>query len=135
MDVTNTSTLQALDADAFLRLFVTQIRHQDPTNPMDPSQLTSQLAQLTTVQKMTELSETFQCALRTEQMGLATGLIGQSVGFWNNGTIEAGIVQAVTKHDDTVGVVVNNLFVPLEEVVEIYGTPEPAQEPGGEATS
>lgn len=122
MDVTATSMLKSLNPDAFLKLFVTQLQHQDPTNPMDPSQLTSQLAQLTSVQKMAELSENFQSALRMEQMGLANSLIGRQIGYRENDQTRTGTVEAVVEEKGVVGVVVNGTLVPLEEVVEIYGT-------------
>ena len=35
--------------NTFLKLLVTQLKNQDPTNPMDSSQMTSQLAQISTV--------------------------------------------------------------------------------------
>ena len=36
-------------ADRFLKLLVTQIQNQDPLNPMDNAQVTSQMAQINTV--------------------------------------------------------------------------------------
>ena len=45
MATTSTSsTTLSLDPSAFLNLFVTQLKYQDPTAPMDPSQMTTVLA-------------------------------------------------------------------------------------------
>ena len=41
---------------AFLQLLVTQMQNQDPLNPMDNSQITSQLAQISTVDGITSLN-------------------------------------------------------------------------------
>ncbi|QDL56110.1 flagellar hook assembly protein FlgD [Rhodoferax aquaticus] len=50
------------DADAsqdrFLKLLVAQLNNQDPMNPMDNAQMTSQLAQINTVSGLTQLNET-----------------------------------------------------------------------------
>ncbi|MFP3534807.1 flagellar hook capping FlgD N-terminal domain-containing protein, partial [Burkholderia sp. SIMBA_042] len=42
-----TSTAQGLQ-DQFLKLLVTQLKNQDPLNPMQNAELTSQLAQIST---------------------------------------------------------------------------------------
>lgn len=44
--------------DRFLTLLITQLRNQDPLDPMDNSQITTQLAQLSTVQGINQLNET-----------------------------------------------------------------------------
>lgn len=44
--------------DRFLTLLITQLRHQDPLNPMENEQITSQLAQLSTVQGIQQLNDT-----------------------------------------------------------------------------
>ena len=58
--------------DRFLRLLVTQMKNQDPLNPLDNAQVTTQLAQINTVSGIEKLNTTVQ--------GLSTSLIGsQSV--------------------------------------------------------
>jgi len=44
--------------DSFLTLLVAQLKNQDPTNPMDNSQLTTQLAQINTVSGIEKLNTT-----------------------------------------------------------------------------
>jgi flagellar basal-body rod modification protein FlgD len=44
--------------DRFMKLLVTQMRNQDPLNPLDNAQVTSQLAQLSTVTGIDKLNET-----------------------------------------------------------------------------
>ncbi|MGE4335716.1 MAG: flagellar hook capping FlgD N-terminal domain-containing protein [Pigmentiphaga sp.] len=53
-----TSKLMADTQDRFLELLVTQLRNQDPLNPMDNAELTSQIAQLSTVNGITQLNQT-----------------------------------------------------------------------------
>ncbi|MDE2081874.1 MAG: flagellar hook assembly protein FlgD [Burkholderiales bacterium] len=45
-------------ADAFLKLLVTQMKNQDPLNPMDNAQITSQIAQINTVSGIQQLNTT-----------------------------------------------------------------------------
>ncbi|MBL8328430.1 MAG: flagellar hook assembly protein FlgD [Rubrivivax sp.] len=45
-------------ADRFLKLLVAQMQNQDPLNPMDNAQVTSQMAQINTVDGISKLNET-----------------------------------------------------------------------------
>ena len=55
-----TSTNDASSADRFLKLLVAQMQNQDPLNPMDNAQVTSQMAQINTVSGIAKLNETVQ---------------------------------------------------------------------------
>lgn len=46
-----------LGKDEFLRLFVTQLRNQDPLNPMESQEFVAQLAQFSTVEQLIEIRE------------------------------------------------------------------------------
>lgn len=47
-------------ADRFLTLLVSQMKNQDPLNPLDNAQVTSQLAQINTVQGIDQLNSTLE---------------------------------------------------------------------------
>ncbi len=49
---------EAGSADRFLKLLVTQMQNQDPLNPMDNAQITSQMAQINTVSGIEKLNTT-----------------------------------------------------------------------------
>ena len=51
---------EAGSADRFLKLLVTQMQNQDPLNPMDNAQITSQMAQINTVSGIQTLNSTVQ---------------------------------------------------------------------------
>lgn len=66
----------------FIELLVAQIKNQDPTKPMDPSQFMSQLAQFSTVNGIQELKGSFDSLagrLSSEQSLQAAGLVGRDV--------------------------------------------------------
>jgi flagellar basal-body rod modification protein FlgD len=55
-----TSATDATSADRFLKLLVAQMQNQDPLNPMDNAQVTSQMAQINTVTGIDKLNTTVQ---------------------------------------------------------------------------
>ena len=63
---TNDATVTS---DRFLKLLVAQMRNQDPLNPMDNAQVTSQMAQINTVTGIDKLNSTVQ-GLSTQFMQL-----------------------------------------------------------------
>jgi flagellar basal-body rod modification protein FlgD len=66
----------------FMTLLVTQMQNQDPLNPMDNSQVTSQMAQLSTVSGISQLNSTVQAlsaSMATSQSLQATSMIGTTV--------------------------------------------------------
>jgi flagellar basal-body rod modification protein FlgD len=67
IDATNSSSSAASSSNAmtdaqnrFLKLLTTQLKNQDPLNPMDNAQMTSQLAQISTVDGIEKLNATLQ---------------------------------------------------------------------------
>jgi flagellar basal-body rod modification protein FlgD len=56
---TNSTTAEA-SQDRFLKLLVAQLNNQDPMNPMDNAQMTSQLAQINTVSGIQTLNDTMK---------------------------------------------------------------------------
>jgi flagellar basal-body rod modification protein FlgD len=68
--------------DRFMTLLVTQMKNQDPLNPMDNAQVTSQMAQLNTVTGINKLNDTMSSLISSVQLGQsyqATSMIGHSV--------------------------------------------------------
>lgn len=69
--------------DRFLKLLVTQMKNQDPLNPMDNAQVTSQMAQLSTVTGVDKLNATLQALsdsmMSGQSLQAATGMIGHGV--------------------------------------------------------
>lgn len=68
--------------DYFLKLLVAQMNNQDPLNPMDSAQMTSQLAQLNTVQGIDKMSTQLDSLLGdvgSSQSLQASSLVGKDV--------------------------------------------------------
>jgi flagellar basal-body rod modification protein FlgD len=68
--------------DRFLSLLVAQMKNQDPLNPLDNAQVTSQLAQLSTVQGIETMNASLTAlatSLGGNQMAQSANLIGRTV--------------------------------------------------------
>lgn len=86
-----------LGQDAFLQLMLAQLRHQDPTSPVDPADFLGQLAQFGTVtgiQDMQGSLSTLSDALRSTQVLGGTSMVGRdvlvaadSIGIGEQGTV------------------------------------------------
>lgn len=77
-----TDSLMGDTQDRFLTLLVTQLRNQDPLNPMDNAEVTSQIAQLSTVNGINQLNETLLALsgqMDVSQSMQAANLIGKGV--------------------------------------------------------
>lgn len=84
-----------LGKDAFLQMLVTQLRNQDPTNPLDSSQFAAQLAQFNTLEQLINLNDQF------ETMTLQNELIGTGL----NNTLAASLTGKVVRvQSDLIGV-------------------------------
>jgi len=84
------STAAAKTDDAqsrFLKLLTEQLKNQDPLNPMDNAQMTSQLAQISTVSGIDKLNTTLTSMLENSQSGdvlQAAALVGKGVTVAGN---------------------------------------------------
>ena len=79
---TTTKSAVQESEDRFLKLLVTQMRNQDPLNPLDNAQVTSQMAQLSTVSGIEKLNTALQAmssSFASSQSLQAAGMIGRSV--------------------------------------------------------
>ena len=96
--------------ETFLNLLTAQIKNQDPLNPLDNAQVTTQLAQLNTVNGIEKLNQTLSQLLSgyNETQGMqAAGIIGKNVmtagnalplasGVAYGGGVLAGAADSVT---------------------------------------
>ena len=109
------STNDSASADRFLTLLVAQMQNQDPLNPMDNAQVTTQMAQISTVSGIEQLNTTV-AGLNTQftQLQALTGasLVGREVWLEGNALQMTG----------TTGEGAFNLTGPADQVkVEVLG--------------
>ncbi|HEG6172180.1 TPA: flagellar basal body rod modification protein [Campylobacter jejuni] len=90
--VSNPNT--TLDKDAFLKLLLIELQHQDPTDPMDSDKMLTQTSQLsalemqqntnTTMQKMVETMQKLSDSFSTSMSTSALGAIGKMATVSDN---------------------------------------------------
>lgn len=81
----------------FLNLLITQLKNQDPLNPMDNAQMTTQLSQISTVSGIEKLNTTMQSLLTAysgSQNMQAASMIGKTV-LTTGSSLELGTGGAV----------------------------------------
>ena len=79
--------------DRFMTLLVTQLKNQDPLNPMDNSQMTSQMAQISTVSGIDKLNATLlalSASMTPNQTLQAASMIGHGVMVSGDGVDLSG---------------------------------------------
>lgn len=108
--------------EAFLKLFIAQLKNQNPLEPFDASEFTSQLAQLSEVEQLLSLKSDLQVLKETvDSYGLlwAVGLMGKEVlvaskGFCFDGENPVELVLDLPEGTARVGIVVyDNGFRPV----------------------
>jgi flagellar basal-body rod modification protein FlgD len=119
---TNKTVNDMLGKDAFFRLLVTQLRHQDPLSPMDDREFVAQMAQFSTLEQMQSLNGQM---LRLSAMAM----LGQEVLIMpnNGGEPAAGIVERVVTLNGSVQVAVNGQLYPVEWVNAVQPVVEEEQ--------
>ena len=76
----------AMGKEEFLKLFVAQMKNQDPLNPMEGQELAAQLAQFSSVEQLINLNQQLEsqssstaAMIQTLQNGSAANMIGREV--------------------------------------------------------
>jgi len=107
----------------YMNLLITQLRHQNPLEPMSSEEMASQLTQLAQLEQVERLSSTFEKVLQAEQTSQAAELIGKQVSFFVEGQEEpyVGPVESVQLMGDEIGLVVGDYVVELEGILSITG--------------
>lgn len=83
------------ETDRFLKLLVAQLNNQDPLNPMDNAQMTSQMAQINTVSGIQQLNDTVKSLLgqfNSMQVLQSANMVGRNVLIPGNlMSVDAGV--------------------------------------------
>ncbi len=90
-------TSAVLDKNDFLKILITQLTHQDPTQPMDDKEFVAQMAQFSSLEQMTNMSEGLSRVADLLARSQAVSMLGNAVDLSDDagGTV-SGIVDAVT---------------------------------------
>ena len=112
----------SLGRDDFLRILVTQLANQDPTQPLQDKEFIAQMAQFTIVEQITNMAE--EMRLLRQSIGWGATLIGKSIEWETvdesgQKIIKSGIVDAIHVKDGKQYARVGYDNVPLDKIVKI----------------
>ena len=112
------SALGSLDYQAFLRLLVTQMKNQDPTNPMDSAEQLAQLASFATVEQGIRTNRNLEQVILSLSFDKAAAVIGKRITSADGGT--SGIVQGFEVFSDgAVAILQDGARVRIEPGVKV----------------
>ena len=110
---------QQLGKDDFLKLLITQLTNQDPTQPMEDTQFISQMAQFSSLEQMTNMNESFNKMAGMITSSQATSTLGKTVDIDLGDTTAQGVVEA-TSFGDNPQVMVNGMYYDMSKIRAVY---------------
>ncbi|QDU79120.1 Basal-body rod modification protein FlgD [Polystyrenella longa] len=121
---TGDTGFNALTPEDFLRMLITQLQNQDPTQPTSNEELLSQLSMMQSLTSNRDLSNTLEKlnsaqldTLATQQLNNAASLIGKKVqGKTESGVPVDGVVDRAFMSDGDVYLDVGDVELPMSSV-------------------
>lgn len=107
-----------LDKDDFLKILITQLQHQDPTNPMQDKEFIAQMAQFSSLEQMTNMASSFGKLSSVLNSSEAQSLLGRNVEVLDGERAIYGKVSQVVRGEFPL-VMVNGSFYDLEQVSKV----------------
>lgn len=108
-----------LGKDDFMSLLITQLKNQDPLNPLKDTEFIGQLTTFTTLEQLTNMAKTMgEIARKQESVNgaVAASLIGTEVSTKDD---ERGVVSSVSMKDGNVYLMVKGKETLLSDIREI----------------
>ncbi len=124
---TSGGSSSSLGQNDFMKLLVTQLKNQNPLDPVTGSDFVAQLAQFSSLSGIQQMNTNFQSLLLLQGLTQGSQLIGSTITYQqSSGSMASGRVQAVTAQNGTVSLQVNGALVPLQQVRSVNSTPTSA---------
>jgi flagellar basal-body rod modification protein FlgD len=120
-----TSTVERPDQlgkDTFLKLLVAQMRYQDPSKPVDSSQMMAQTATFTQVEKLEEIAAQNAALLVLQEASTAGAMVGRNATYTGtDGAEVSGRITAVrlAQGDQEAVAVIGGKEIPVGRITEL----------------
>jgi flagellar basal-body rod modification protein FlgD len=115
--------VKQLGKDEFLQILVTQLRNQDPMQPLQDKEFIAQMAQFSSLEQMMNMTK--EITALKQSAGMATGLIGKQIEWYkdtDNSTesvVQRGTVSSIVWTQGVQYAQVGELAVPIEKIISI----------------
>ena len=107
----------ALGKDEFLQLLITQMRNQDPIEPVDNAEMIAQLAQFSSLEQMQNLNDEFMNLRQESSLMQSLLLSGQTVAAERiDGSLIEGVVEKVSWQDGKLHLTIDGALYPLKDL-------------------
>ena len=132
---TGTSTAtpkKEMDKEVFLSLLVAQMRYQDPTSPMDTTEMMAQSTQMASMEQLTAVADTTRESFALQMRVAASAMLGQEVSWTDaDKVVRTGTVAGVDFSGAVPMVKVGDATVALDAISSVR-SPRPTD---GSATT
>lgn len=112
------SAASQISGDEFMKLLLTQLKNQDPLDPMKDADFAAQLAQFSSLQQMQSLNNSFKEMLMLQELTQGANLVGKTITYAQPGStaIAQGVVDSVSIADGKLQLLVGGTPVTLDQV-------------------
>jgi flagellar basal-body rod modification protein FlgD len=116
-----------LGKDDFLKILITQLKNQDPMQPLQDKEFIAQMAQFTSVEQLTNMATEMKALRQT--LGFASGLIGKEVSWSSSDStgkqvVKSGVVDSITFKEGTQYANVKGEEISLDKLLKIENAGE-----------
>lgn len=124
MSVSATNAASDIQMD-YMKLLVTELRNQNPLDPLDNNQMASQMAQFSQLQQLESMGSNFADILAVSKRTYANTLIGREVSFMaetpsgvnelTSGTVD----EVVTYESGSILLKIGNQTATLKDIMSV----------------
>jgi flagellar basal-body rod modification protein FlgD len=112
----------SLGKDDFLKILITQLKYQDPSQPLQDKEFIAQMAQFTSVEQLSNMAS--EMKLLRQSLGITSDLIGKTVSWQGkdssgNSVEKTGKVDSITFKDGNQFINVNGETITVNQLTKI----------------
>jgi flagellar basal-body rod modification protein FlgD len=119
--ITDSLNSNQMGKDEFLDLLVTQLKNQNPLEPMDNKEFISQMAQFSSLEQMNNMNSGMNDFLKFQKISQAGSLVGKKVEILDSNTGQniTGMIEKANVTGETATVTVNGEQHSISNIQEI----------------
>jgi flagellar basal-body rod modification protein FlgD len=130
LNATSATARAQVTRDDFLKLLITELKSQDPFEPMKNDEFLNQVVSLNQMESFASLTDGIRNLRLSGDLGAASSLLGKAViGVTDAGLEGGGVVSRVLVEGGEVKLVIGDQTMPLSSVSQVFeAAPPPAPE-------